>query len=248
MDQGYTSLVVGDVKQAIYRWRGGDLKLLQEEVENHIGKNRTGIQTLNSNYRSATRIVDFNNTVFEQASAIIALETGHPISTQAYHDVRQKIFKGDEGLVQIKFLHDQEDFSWKEQALDEIPVYLEKLQSLGIALKDIAILVRKNDEGQQIVAHLLKYKNSDKAKPAFRYDVVSNESLRIDGASSVNLLLAAMRYLLNPDDVIARAQLSFEFARVHQPYRPLKDVFAVANQVFFESNLPPSFAREKSSL
>ncbi|HEX6225522.1 MAG TPA: UvrD-helicase domain-containing protein, partial [Chryseolinea sp.] len=47
MDQGYPSLVVGDVKQAIYRWRGGDLKLLQQEVENHVGRTRTDIQVLN---------------------------------------------------------------------------------------------------------------------------------------------------------------------------------------------------------
>ncbi len=57
-----------------------------------------------------------------------------------------------------------------------------------------------------------------------------------------------MRYLLNPDDVIARAQLGFEFARLHEPERPLTEVFAVANQIFFESNLPAAFAKEKSSL
>lgn len=248
MDQGYPSLVVGDVKQAIYRWRGGDLKLLQQEVENHIGQNRTDIQVLNSNYRSSTVIVNFNNAVFETASSIIALETGHPISKDAYSDVSQKIFREEEGFVRVKFLEDQADFPWKDQALDLLPGYLEELQHLGVPLKDIAILVRKNEEGQQIVAHLLQHKNSEHAKPGFKYDVVSNESLRIDGASSVNLLLGAMHYLLNPDDVIARAQLGFEFARVHEPARPLTEVFAVANQVFFESNLPPAFAKEKASL
>ena len=182
------------------------------------------------------------------ASTALAMETGHPIAADAYRDVNQKIFQDEEGFVRVKFLDDQEDFTWKDQAFDQIPAYLEDLQSLGIPLKDIAILVRRNDEGQQIVAHLLRYKNSEKAKPGFKYDVVSNESLRIDGAASVNLLLSAMRYLLNPDDVIARAQLSFEFARLHEPERPLTEVFAVANQIFFESNLPPSFAKQKSSL
>ena len=248
MDQGFPSLVVGDVKQAIYRWRGGDLKLLQQDVENHIGKNRTDIQVLNSNYRSSTAIVNFNNAVFKTASTILAMETGHPIASEAYRDVNQNIFRDEEGFVRVKFLKDEEDFTWKDQAFDQIPTYLENLQSLGIPLKDISILVRRNDEGQQIVAHLLRYKNSDKAKPGYKYDVVSNESLRIDGAASVNLLLSAMRYLLNPDDVIARAQLGFEFARLHEPERPLTEVFAVANQVFFENNLPPSFARQKSSL
>ncbi len=248
MDQGYPSLVVGDVKQAIYRWRGGDLKLLQQEVEDHIGANRTDIQVLNSNYRSSTVIVNFNNALFENASKFIALETGHPISAEAYRDVSQKVFREDEGFVRIKFLEDDGDYTWKDQALDQVPVYLEELQSIGIPLKDVAILVRKNEEGQQIVAHLLQYKNSERAKPGFKYEVVSNESLRIDGAATVNLLLGAMRYLLNPDDVIARAQLGFEFARLHEPGRPFTEVFAVANQIFFENNLPPAFAKEKSSL
>ncbi|HYI76692.1 MAG TPA: 3'-5' exonuclease, partial [Chryseolinea sp.] len=248
MDQGYPSLVVGDVKQAIYRWRGGDLKLLQQEVETHIGKNRTDIQVLNSNYRSATTIINFNNAVFEKAATKIAIDTEHPIAAEAYRDVNQKFFRSDEGFVRVKFLEDREELLWKDQAFDEIPRYLEELQSLGIPLKDIAILVRRNDEGQQIVAHLLRYKNSEQAKPGLKYEVVSNESLRIDGAASVNLLLGAMRYLLNPDDVVARAQLGSEFARLHEPKRPLTEVFAVANQVFFENNLPPAFAKQKASL
>lgn len=248
MDQGYQSLVVGDVKQAIYRWRGGDLNLLQQEVEKHIGKNRTDIQVLNSNYRSSAIVVNFNNAVFEKASAFVALETNHPISIEAYRDVSQHIFRGDHGFVRAKFLEDQEGHSWKDQALEELPRQLEELQQAGIPLKDVAILVRRNEEGQQIVAHLLQYKNSEHAKPGFRYDVVSSESLRIDGASTVNLLLGAMQYLLNPDDIIARAQLGSEFARIHEPARPLTEVFAVANQIFFENNLPPAFAKEKASL
>ena len=144
--------------------------------------------------------------MFETASTILAMETGHPIASDAYRDVNQKIFRDEEGFVRVKFLEDQGDLTWKDQAFDFIPTYLEELQNLGIPLKDIAILVRKNEEGQQIVAHLLRYKNSENAKSGFKYDVVSNESLRIDGAASVNLLLSAMQYLLNPDDVIARAQ------------------------------------------
>ena len=248
MDQGYPSLVVGDVKQAIYRWRGGDLKLLQEDVERHIGTDRTDVQLLDSNYRSSATIVGFNNMIFDATSKEVSRLTNHHIASDAYRDVRQQVFQKDDGFVRMKFLKDEDDLSWQEKAMDLLPSYLEQLQDLGIALKDVAILVRRNDEGQRLVANLILYKNSEQAKPGYRYDVVSNESLRIDGASSVNLLLGAMRYLLNPDDVISRAQLGYEFARQQEPDRPLTEVFAVANQVFFESNLPPDFAREKSSL
>lgn len=248
LDQGNKSLVVGDVKQAIYRWRGGDLNLLQQEVEKHVGSVRTDVQMLNSNYRSSSRVVNFNNNIFKTASEFVSLENDHPITLAAYNDVSQKIFHSDEGFVKVRFYDDDPDENWKVKAMDAIPHHLEELQRMGIPLKDIAILVRKNDEGQEIVAHLLQYKNSEMAVPGLRYDVVSNESLQIDGASTVNLLVSALQYLLNPDNIIARAQMGYEFARLHEPGRPLTDVFAVANQVFFESNLPPAFAREKASL
>ncbi|MEX1238124.1 MAG: UvrD-helicase domain-containing protein [Cyclobacteriaceae bacterium] len=258
LDQGYQSLVVGDVKQAIYRWRGGDLSLLQEKIIRLIGEERVDIQELDNNFRSASRIVHFNNALFKTASQILSGLSGMPFSTRAYEDVEQKISRKDEGFVEVQFIPEShgageengadENQSWKDVALGYLPLALEKLQESGAALKDIAILVRKNDEGQKIAAWLLQYKNSPMAKANCSYDVVSNESLRIDGAASVNLLLGAMRYLLNAEDAIARAQLGYEFARLHEPGRELSEVFTVSNQTIFENNLPPAFTKEKTAL
>ncbi|MBL7873821.1 MAG: UvrD-helicase domain-containing protein [Cyclobacteriaceae bacterium] len=248
LDQGYPSMVVGDVKQAIYRWRGGDLNLLQQKVEQEVGAHRVGSKELNHNYRSASAIVEFNNTLFKSLSTLVASETGKTISTEAYADVAQQIHKTEQGFVSITLLKDEEDRKWREMALGKIPEYLERLQGLGVTLKDIAILVRDNRDGQLIVQHLLQYKNSEEAKPECRYEVVSNESLRLDGASSVNLLISALHYLLNPENAIARAQLGYEYARLHEPERALTDVFAVTNQVDFENNLPESFTKRKATL
>lgn len=257
LDQGYPSLVVGDVKQAIYRWRGGDLNLLQEKIIGLIGSQRTDIRELDNNFRSASGIVSFNNALFKCTSRILSLESGVPLSAKAYEDVAQKPSRTEEGFVEIRFLRDEKGEgvegpeplqTWKDQALAQLPRTLEKLQEQGAALKDIAILVRKNDEGQKIAAYLLQYKDSDDAKPGCSYDVVSNESLRIDGASSVNLLLGAMGYLLNAEDSIARAQLGYEYARLHEPDRKPAEVFIVSRQSVFENNLPDRFTREKTAL
>lgn len=256
LDQGYPSLVVGDVKQAIYRWRGGDLSLLQEKIIGLIGAERVEVQELVNNFRSTAAIVDVNNALFETASQLLSLESGMTVSARAYQDVAQKPSKDDEGFVEVSFIEEEkpvddanaEALSWKEKALERLPRTLEGLQEMGVDLKDIAILVRKNDEGQQIASYLLQYKNSPDAKPHCHYDVVSNESLRIDGAVTVNLLLGALRYLLNADDSIARAQLGYEFARLHEPHRVLSEVFAVSNQNIFENNLPPAFTKRKPSL
>lgn len=248
LDQGYSSMVVGDVKQAIYRWRGGDLKLLQQTIEGDIGSTRISFRELNTNYRSTVNVAGFNNEIFDKSSKIVSLETNHPIAVEAYHDVAQKTSHETKGFVDVNFYRDEPDLKWRDQAMNRIPKLLEELQESGASLKDIAILVRRNEDGQQIVAHLLNYRNSEEAKAGLSYDVVSNESLRLDGASSVNLLLAAMRYLLNADDEVARAQLSYEFAKTEKERRDLIDVFAVANKFNFEANLPPAFSREKAAL
>ncbi len=249
LDQGYRSLVVGDVKQAIYRWRGGDLTLLQEHVETAIGKHRVQIEQLDKNFRSAGNIVKFNNALFKMASTIVAADTGSPLASSAYGDVAQQQSKEADGFVMIDFFPDEQDgVKWKDVSMEMIPHHLEKLQQKGVPLSDIAILVRFNGEGYEIASYLMEYKNSGKALANCRYDVVSNESLRMEGAASVNLLLGALRYLLNPDDAIARAQLSFEYAKLHEPDRNNVEVFAVTNQVVFESQLPDRFTKEKIAL
>lgn len=248
LDQGNRSIVVGDVKQAVYRWRGGDLKLLQEQVEKQIGRERVQTIELDTNYRSAAEIIRFNNALFRNAAQLVQELTGRDLPEASFRDVGQKDFKKQEGFVQVQFLQDAEEKGWQAQAMENIPRQLEQLQLMGIRLRDIAILVRKNAEGQQIAASLLQYKNSPLANPACRYDVISNESLRLDGASTVNLLLAAMRYMQFPEDSIARAQLGYEYARVKGSNVPFNEVFKVANQVFFEANLPEAFARSKAWL
>jgi len=101
---------------------------------------------------------------------------------------------------------------------------------------------------QDVVSYLLEHKNSAEANPKCQYDVVSSESLRIDSAGSVNLLVAALTYLLYPDDAIARAQLAYEYARLHDPEKPMAAVFATANPAVFESSLPGAFTERKNIL
>ncbi|MBK5280417.1 MAG: UvrD-helicase domain-containing protein, partial [Bacteroidia bacterium] len=116
LDQGYPSMVVGDVKQAVYRWRGGDLKLLQQDVEGRIGKERVNVRGLNQNFRSASEIVTFNNALFQASATIVTIETGKAITEEAYRDVPQLVSKKQEGFVQISFLEGEEDENWKELA------------------------------------------------------------------------------------------------------------------------------------
>lgn len=248
LDSGYPSLIVGDVKQAIYRWRGGDQSLLQDAIENELGTARTSINLLNRNFRSAAEIIAFNNALFKTIAAIVSLADGLTIAGKEYHDVEQLATKPDHGFVQVQFFAEEGEVTWKESAMQQTVTAIEELQQLGAKPSDIALLVRTNVEGQELVSFLLDHKSSAAAKPQCQYDVVSSESLRIDSASSVNLLTAALTYLLNPEDAIARAQLAYEYSRHHGAERPMADVFAVSNTVIFENNLPAAFTGQKISL
>jgi ATP-dependent helicase/nuclease subunit A len=248
LDQGYLSMVVGDVKQAVYRWRGGDLTLLQQHVAQSIGPDRVETKELTQNFRSAAEIVSFNNALFEVSAAVVAQETGKGITSEAYENLFQSAYKNEGGFVRISFLKEEGGEKWKDLSHRRIPIYLEKLQEQGVLLKDIAILVRTNYEGQTVVANLMEYRNSTDAKPNCRYDVVSNESLRLDGATTVNLLISSLKYLLNHEDHIAKAQLSYEFAKLHEPERNLNEVFSVSRDVTFENNLPEAFTKQKITL
>ena len=70
------NLVVGDVKQSIYRWRGGDLDLLLEGVEKDIGKERIDFEDLTQNWRSRQNIVDFNNSLFQFSKELLTKTGG----------------------------------------------------------------------------------------------------------------------------------------------------------------------------
>lgn len=248
LDQGNECMVVGDVKQAIYRWRGGDLKLLQEEIEKQVGKGRIKIEALDTNYRSARQIVAFNNVFFKTASQIISNLTGASVPEKAFENVTQQQHRNDEGYVQIELIPSKQNSSeWKETAKQKLTTIIEDLQEHGVQPGDIAILVRTNKEGQDIITHLVNYQYSGNAKPGIRYEVVSNDSLRIDNAATVNLLLHAMRYLYNPHDHLARAGLLFENSRIHNG-QPLAHFLQVTLEKKFRKTLPESFFRQEDYL
>ncbi len=71
LDAGHPNLVVGDVKQSIYRWRGGDWQLLLETIQQDAQEWRTQVKNLDHNYRSLRNIVAFNNALFETAPAVL---------------------------------------------------------------------------------------------------------------------------------------------------------------------------------
>ncbi|MEO1096543.1 MAG: UvrD-helicase domain-containing protein [Bacteroidota bacterium] len=222
MAEGNQNLLVGDVKQSIYRWRGGDLELLQSQVQEQFGDLQTKVLQLNSNYRSEARVVQFNNAVFKQLPLLFSSKLGDRLKGDSglgetfdivYSAVEQKIpevkLTKQQGYIDIQFYEDEEDYNWREKVNEVLPSRLEKLQDKGIPLREIAILVRENKEGKEVADLLMNYQKE--ADSHYCFDVVSNESLFLSSSAAVNTLIAALYYLHEPKDTINKAQLAYNY-------------------------------------
>nr|MDA3778652.1 hypothetical protein [Bacteroidales bacterium] len=103
-----------------------------------------------------------------------------------------------------------DETKWKEKVKENIPTIIEQLQDNNYKLKDIAILVRKKDEGKEIADTLIEYKNKAKNNK-YKYDFISNESLNISNSISVNFIISIFRYFIFPEDDINKAELIFRY-------------------------------------
>lgn len=200
------NLIVGDIKQSVYRWRQGDWGILNN-IEKSFAHQKIRLETLDYNYRSEKRIIDFNNVFWEQCVANTAKEVAQDdaekakIVQKAYEDVAQKTHKTTEnGFVKISLYPSK---SMKEAVLEELIETIKELFNNGYGGKNqskIAILVRSKSNIQDIVNALLQSFGNE-------INIVSDEAFRLDASLSVNIIVSAMHLLTHPDDVLTRGKL-----------------------------------------
>ncbi|MDD2285000.1 MAG: UvrD-helicase domain-containing protein, partial [Paludibacter sp.] len=231
LSSGNENLVVGDVKQSIYRWRNSDWKLLDSQLYRDFNKAELKDENLDTNWRSDRNIVNFNNTFFVEASGRLQekldenieksgikqnqLDDLKGIISNAYHETVQKVpEKAGTGRVRFEFIDNtDEEESWREISLKKLPAILEDFQLRGYKPCDVAMLVRTNNEEKEVIQTLLRYKTTSEARPEFSYDIMGTEGLMVESAASVKFLLGILRLLINPDDAVQRTILNFEYAQ-----------------------------------
>jgi ATP-dependent exoDNAse (exonuclease V) beta subunit len=231
------NLIVGDVKQSIYRWRNSDWRLLEEHIPVDFQSDTIQQHSLDTNWRSDANIVHFNNALFELTSQILqadfvkemqfvadehfeqyASTKIKEVYSQAYQHVPTKK-SGNDGKVDIIFLRSEKEDDWKTEALERLPKQIEQLQDEGFRLKDIAIIVRRNHEAVAVAETLLKYKEENPNSP-YRYDIISNEALIIGNAQSVKSVIALLRWFRNRSDDTKKMLAVYEFYRFHRKISP----------------------------
>lgn len=203
--RGNDSLVVGDVKQSIYRWRNSDWRIIHSEVEKAFHSGVVMNDYLDTNYRSRSAIIRFNNFLFDPQN-IPALCDGklnfEPLSiADVYHEVRQKenpALHG--GLVDVRLYPAGDEDKWTDKVLESLPSLVEELQDHGYQAHDIMFLCRKNDEGKNIINRILEYSStcSPEKLSRYNYEVTSGESLYLERNPAVSFLVSCLRYMVDP--------------------------------------------------
>lgn len=211
-DTTIRNLIVGDVKQSIYRWRSGDWRLLNniDKQFDHPEEN-IEVRSLQTNYRSEKNIVDFNNVFFSIAAKkeyyneldINTEETAKELMA-AYEDVRQtsKDKSKGKGFVRVTLLPKEE---YKENMLNVVEGCVDELMAAGIPLNRIAVLIRYNDDISLIADYFMT------KRPELK--IVSDEAFRLESSLSVSIIIQALNFLIHPDDVLIKAGLAMAYQR-----------------------------------
>jgi ATP-dependent helicase/nuclease subunit A len=204
---GYFNLVVGDGKQAIYRWRNGDvqqfsrLPQLPGSQDSPVIADRERILRdnyesfpLNRNYRSKAEIVAFNNRLFTSIAQTYPEELDG-----VYDQVMQEYDPAKTGgLISIEFLQPEEEGdSYRELTLNRVYAIIQSLEAENYRPGDIAVLCRKNRDGSEIARFLIGKGIS----------VVSSESLLISRSAEVKFVIGILRLINEPDNALYASEL-----------------------------------------
>ena len=188
-DNNKANLVVGDVKQSIYRFRGSDWRLLSEVLPKSFSEKAD--LPLDHNFRTLPRIVEFNNDFFKYAVRKVSEYLGEDpdgdksLLSTVYADVKQIACPKDDpapGNVSVVFFEDN------EEQMAEIVSTVREILSSGAIPKDIAVLVRWNRDGSRIASRLISE----------GIPVVSDDSLQVKSSAVVRLVVSAFAIVDNP--------------------------------------------------
>ena len=239
------NLIVGDVKQSIYRWRSGDWRLLNAIDTDFPHANEVmEIRPLKTNYRSERRIIDFNNAFFKEAAQqeYDSQRENYPQGAEqlrnAYSDVEQLIpdKRGNDGMVSVCLLPQRD---YQATVLGMLTDTVSTLLDKGQKAQDIAILVRSNQYIPMVANYFAEH------LPEVR--IVSDEAFRLDTSVSVNILVQTLHLLTHPDDLLAKATV----AKLYQ--RSVLGTSTAENELLIKSQpldelLPETFVQHTQEL
>ena len=238
LDIGKT-MIVGDGKQSIYRWRGGEVQQFSKLPEIYKGENLKYIndwqKKINShyaslnlieNYRSRKNIVEFNNTFFKNVKDILSDDF-----RSIYDHVEQKTSKADEGgYVHLELFGDKEN-DFKQLILDKMVDEIQNLTTLhNYNFKNITILCNSRKSVSLVAEYFSKN----------GIPVISNEGLLLANSEEIKTIIAILQYLKEKQNTIAKVVIAeylfynnsttSKLSEVHQQIKSNKGFLEFLNQ------------------
>ena len=198
-EEDYDNLIIGDVKQSIYRFRNAEPMLIQNDVPERFDCEIRGESVdENTNWRSNREVVKFNNSFFHRIAHTLDCERGADKSdstrlkiSSLYSNAIQKIKNIDKpGYVEVNFM------GHNANAYDEMGDLVHRLLNKGYAQKDIAFLVSNGDHGVALIDALMAYNADEKNAGKTPISVISEESLKISSSSAVKLVVAVLQLIV----------------------------------------------------
>lgn len=194
-----SGVVVGDAKQSIYRWRGGDWTMLQRLGDEYDPQ---GLLRLTGNYRSHARVVEFNNAFFSALQGCMK----EPMKS-IYSDVRQQALSGgDGGCVSFYGIDASSSEEVEELRMQWLMDAVGAAYAAGVDYSQMAILARTNDEIARIA----------QCAKAAGVDVATDEAYTLGGSTAVRMVVAALAFALGEDSGNPRNIEGFFVAREYQ--------------------------------
>ncbi len=215
-------MLVGDIKQAIYRWRNGDWTLMKDRVNKDF-KERVDFYNLNKNWRSCPNIVDFNNFIVNKLVQKLSSVEEYSLVGDIYKSLEQESNKTSEfkGYVKLYLEKDKEESAENEDSLIWLVNDVEKLWNEGY--KNIGIIVRRNAEAANVYAYLMeKLTITD---PEF--SIISKESIKYFYSDAVLFIVLLLSYQYSENKVSSSYLANYYFNRI------IKDDF----QLWYEKNI-----------
>ncbi|MCQ2067222.1 MAG: UvrD-helicase domain-containing protein [Bacteroidaceae bacterium] len=217
LSQNEDCLVVGDVKQSIYRWRNSDWNILNSEIEQKFATYHPETVPLVTNRRSSANVIDFNNRLFPLAAECVSgiyrdmFGESHATLGRAYGDVIQEIplhRNGSPltpgGSVRVRLLRESPSGTDKEELrMEMIADELDRLTNAGVRQGDITMLFRGKKEIGKVAAWFAAN------RPEYR--MVSGEAFQLDSSTSVRILVNVLKWLADDSDQVALAALLYEW-------------------------------------
>lgn len=206
-NDGEPVMLIGDVKQSIYRWRGGNWRILGYEAGEHFEGALAEAVPMDTNWRSERNIIDFNNGLMRRvidrdAADLEEFLAGAPAALRPLADILRHSYEGfEQRCAPGKLLRPAEGYAevvpaFREQVGMLLAERVADILSRGYALRDIAVLVRSNGEARRAADVLLEA----------GYAIVSQEALLLSGSPAVGFVMAVFALAVHPEDSVARAQ------------------------------------------